>query len=66
MLGQGIYEKSIFFKATGGYQITNTCNTWVAEALETSGVPVDSFLTLTADSVLKTNKESSLGVQILS
>ena len=60
MLGQGIYEKSIFFKATGGYQITNTCNTWVAEALETSGVPVDSFLTLTADSVIRQTKKAVL------
>lgn len=60
MLGKGIYVKSRFFKATGGYQLTNTCNTWVAEALERAGVPVSSFLTLTADSVMKQTKKAVL------
>ena len=51
-LGRGLYHHSHFFRATGGYQLTNNCNTWVAEALERAGLPVSSFLTLTADGVM--------------
>ena len=40
------------------YQIFNTCFTWVLKALETSGVPVNSFLTLATDSVIRQTKEA--------
>ncbi|HJM07505.1 MAG: DUF2459 domain-containing protein [SAR324 cluster bacterium] len=60
VLGRGIYKNSHFFKATGGYQLTNNCNTWVAEALERSGVPVSSFLTLTSDGVMQQTKNAVL------
>jgi uncharacterized protein (TIGR02117 family) len=29
-----------FYKANGDYHLFNTCNTWVAEALEYTGIPV--------------------------
>ena len=60
LLGRGIYKNSRFFMATGGYHLTNNCNTWVAEALERSGVPVTSFLTLTSDGVMQQTKNAVL------
>ena len=59
-LSRRIYKNSHFFKAIGGYQLTNNCNTWVAEALERSGVPVSSFLTLTSDGVMQQTKNAIL------
>ena len=63
LLGKGIYKNSSFFKARGGYQITNNCNTWVAEALESSGVPVSSFLTLTSNDVMKQSRNAMAAYQ---
>ena len=63
LLGKGIYKNSRFFKARGGYQITNNCNTWVAEALESSGVPVSSFLTLTSNDVMKQSRNAMTAYQ---
>lgn len=48
---RGLYGKSFFFVAKGSYYITNTCNTWTARILEEAGLPISSFLTLTARSV---------------
>jgi hypothetical protein len=31
---------SLFFAATGTYDMSRTCNTWTAEALNTAGLPV--------------------------
>jgi len=38
----------IFFKSVYRYYLFNTCNTWVAEALNTSGLDVSPFLIITA------------------
>jgi len=48
----GLYGKSLFFTGQGRYYLTNTCNTWTAEVLETAGLPVEATLTLTASSVM--------------
>jgi uncharacterized protein (TIGR02117 family) len=50
---KGLYGDSRFFKGNGRYYLTKTCNTWTATILDSAGVPVTSFLTLTADSVLR-------------
>ena len=63
LLGEGIYKNSRFFKARGGYQITNNFNTWVAEALKSSGVPVSSFLTLTSNDVMKQSRNAMTAYQ---
>jgi hypothetical protein len=52
LVKKGLYGDSRFFNATGSFYLTNTCNTWTASMLDSAGVPVSSFLTLTADSVL--------------
>jgi uncharacterized protein (TIGR02117 family) len=38
--GDGPYPRSVFYAATGTYGVSNTCNTWTAEALHAAGLPV--------------------------
>jgi uncharacterized protein (TIGR02117 family) len=38
--GAGPYPQSIFYAATGSYDLSHTCNTWTAEALNAAGAPV--------------------------
>lgn len=49
----GIYGNSLFFEANGRYYIINTCNIWTSKVLNKAGVPLRTFLTLTASSVMK-------------
>ncbi len=39
-LGDGPYPGSSFYASTETYSLTNTCNTWTAEALHVTGLPV--------------------------
>ncbi len=39
-LGAGPYPQSVFYAATGTYDLSHTCNTWTAEALHVAGLPV--------------------------
>jgi len=39
-LGEGPYPGSVFFAATGTYDLFYTCNTWTATALRSAGLPV--------------------------
>lgn len=41
-IGDGPYPGSIFYASTGTYSLSNTCNTWTAEALHVAGVPVSA------------------------
>lgn len=41
----------VFYKSVFRYHIFNTCNTWVAEALKTAGLPVSTFLIITGEDV---------------
>jgi len=49
----GLYGQSSFYEGKGKYFMTNTCNTWVAQALARAGVPIREVLTLTAESVMR-------------
>jgi uncharacterized protein (TIGR02117 family) len=44
----GLYSYSRFYRSTGKFSVVNTCNTWVARALETAGVPVFPGLVISA------------------
>ena len=44
----GLYANSRFYPATGKFGISRTCNTWVAEALESAGLPLSPGSVLTA------------------
>ena len=50
--GSGLYGVSAFYEGEGAYYMTNTCNSWVAKALDQAGVPIRTVFTLTADSVI--------------
>ena len=39
-LGNGPYPGSSFYTSSGTYSLANTCNTWTAEALRISGLPI--------------------------
>ena len=41
-LAAGPDPGSVFYAATGTFSATNTCNTWTAESLRVSGIPVAS------------------------
>jgi hypothetical protein len=41
-VGGGPYAGSTFYGSTGTYSLGNTCNTWTAEALHVSGLPVSA------------------------
>lgn len=51
-LGPSLYGSGWFYRAEGSFHLFNTCNTWVAKAIEKAGYPVSSTLTLTAESLL--------------
>ena len=41
-IGDGPYPGSVFYASSGTYSVSNTCNTWTAEALHVAGVPVSA------------------------
>jgi hypothetical protein len=41
-LGPGPDPQSVFYAATGTYDLSHTCNTWTAEALRAAGAPVSA------------------------
>ena len=51
-LGQGWYGDSQFYLAEGQYHLFNTCNNWVARALQAAGAPINAASAMTAGSVL--------------
>jgi uncharacterized protein (TIGR02117 family) len=38
-LGPGLYGSSLFYRATGTFNLLNVCNHWVADLLDAAGVP---------------------------
>lgn len=52
-LGPGYSNESAFYLATGRFHVFNTCNTWVARALRSAGVPIIPALTLTATQLMQ-------------
>ena len=44
----GLYGYSRFYPSSRKFSLINTCNTWVAQALETTGLPVSASRVITA------------------
>jgi uncharacterized protein (TIGR02117 family) len=44
----GLFPNSRFYPATRQFSLLRTCNTWVAEALSSAGLPLSSRLVITA------------------
>ena len=52
-LQPGLYGASWFYAARNPYSLSNTCNTWIARALETAGLPVTTSGVTTAGDVMR-------------
>jgi len=52
-LARGLYGASWFYAARGRYHLFNTCNTWVARALQHAGLPVSPAGTPTAGALMQ-------------
>jgi len=52
-LGPGLYGASWFYAARGRYHLFNTCNTWVARALQRAGLDVTQAGSVTAGAVMQ-------------
>ena len=52
-LQPGLYGASWFYAARSRYSLSNTCNTWIAQALETAGLPVTASGVTTAGDVMR-------------
>lgn len=51
-IGPGYGLNSLFYPARGKFHIYNTCNGWVARALEEAGYPMGAFRPVTADQLM--------------
>ncbi|NIT61481.1 MAG: DUF2459 domain-containing protein, partial [Aliifodinibius sp.] len=56
-LGKGLYGNSQFYKARGHYFFTNTCNTWVAQAVREAGYPLRPEYACTAGNLFDQLRE---------
>jgi uncharacterized protein (TIGR02117 family) len=56
-VGPGLYSTSRFYSATGRFHLFRTCNTWVAEALSSAGVPISPGYAVTAGSLMDQVKQ---------
>jgi uncharacterized protein (TIGR02117 family) len=60
-LGHGLYGPSLFYRATGDFNIFHVCNHWVADLLDAAGVPTAPVLaTLPAGLLLDLRWRSGL------
>lgn len=66
VLNKGIYGDSQFYRATGNYYMTNTCNIWTAKGLKSAGLDIATGFKLTADSVMTFIKQYKAQNQIKS
>lgn len=52
-LQRGLYGTSWFYAARSRYSLRHTCNTWIARALQTAGLPVTASGVVTAGGVMR-------------
>jgi uncharacterized protein (TIGR02117 family) len=58
-LAPGLHGASWFYAARSPYHLFNTCNTWVARALQAGGLPVTPAGTVTAGGVMQQVREAA-------
>jgi len=51
-MGVGLYGASLFYRATGTFNLFNVCNHWVARLLAEAGVPSNPFLATMAEGLI--------------
>lgn len=64
-LETGIYGDSQFYRATGNYFITNTCNKWTAKGLKSTGMDISLWFKFTATSIMDYIKQSPRHIDAL-
>ena len=52
-LGRGLYGDGRFYRAEGRFHAFNTCNTWVAKAVGTTGYPIRDQTVITVGPLLR-------------
>jgi len=52
-LERGLYGESRFYRARGAFHAFNTCNTWVARAIATTGYPLETTSVVRAGTLLR-------------
>jgi uncharacterized protein (TIGR02117 family) len=62
-LGKGWYDDSTFYLAEGQYHLFNTCNNWVAKALQVAGAPINPASAMTAGNVLSQVRRFGIPLQ---
>jgi uncharacterized protein (TIGR02117 family) len=50
--GRGLYGPSLFYPATGTFNILHVCNHWIADLLDTAGVPTSRVVATFASGLL--------------
>ena len=55
----GLYGRSRFYRAEGWFHAFNTCNTWVARAVASTGYPLRNTAVVTADGVLNELRQAT-------
>ena len=63
-INSGIYGDSQFFRATGKYFMTNTCNKWTAKGLQSTGMDIGIGFKFTADSIMSLIKQYQSKTQL--
>ena len=58
VLSKGLYPESLFYISSKTYHIFNTCNVWTAQALESAGVNITPFLSITTNNLFSQIYES--------
>lgn len=51
-LGSGLYGSSRFYRAEGSFHAFNTCNTWAARAIASTGAPISSRMVFTSGGLM--------------
>lgn len=59
VLKVGLYGHSYFYPAVGTFYFANTCNHWMAEILQGGGLPISTFMTVTASQVMNEVEEAN-------
>ncbi len=57
----GLYSFSLFYPATGKFNLFNTCNTWAARGLAAAGVPVDASGVVRAEDLMAQLRKIAAG-----
>ena len=60
-VGPGLFgrKNSSFYAANGQFHLFNTCNTWVANAIQAAGIEIDSHSIITSDSLMNAVRDST-------